>query len=510
VGLHRLGRALGIATTWALLVPASGLAIPGPYYAAGAQPFELGHGGAVAFNPSGTLLATATSGLAAAGPGSILSVGRDGRLSPLPRGSAQLPGSNSITFSPSGQLLAVATDSRVYVFSVSGNRLTAVPGSPFAASGSTPVIESVAFSPDSRYLAAADANTGTVVMFAVAANGSLHQVAGSPFSVGGEAQWVTFSPSGRLLATANGESNSISVMSVGDDGTLKPAAVQPVASGNFNGSEYGSDPSQVLFSPSGGLLVSQNTASISVFSVAADGSLSQAPGSPRATTLETAGIAFDPAGDEMIQGELGEGIDTWRVGADGRLSQAPSYATVVRTYALAFSSTGLIASADATTKGIEILTTTPPTVAQRRQALQRAVAVSGGPQTGRWHLLANGGYNTGQEFPEDVNALQRDATGGLGPGTLRITWSVRQRSHGRTKTIVLAQAITHFTFQNLSFHGVPLTKAGRRLLKQDRKLTATATGTFTPQGGRPITDTTRRFVLPACRNAECRDLVRAA
>ena len=501
-----------IAALACLILVPTALAAPGPYYPVAARPFGLGEGGLVAFSPSGRMLATVTDGTIPAWV-AVRSVGPDGRLSKLGAGSVvRLPWADQPVFSPSGRFLAVTASQvgRVFVFSVGRDgRLAAVRGSPFwtghggSGPGSTPL--SVAFSPNSRFLATVDANAAVVSMFSVAANGSLRRVPGSPFKAGGDASWVTFSPNSRLLATANGFSNSISVMSVAGNGALRRVAVRTIPGSIFAGSYNPSNPDQVAFSPAGGLLVSANASSISVFSVASSGSISRVRGSPFPGPLDTGGIAFDAAGDELIEDALEGPLTAWIVAPNGVLSHPLTYATIVAAYAIAVGSQGFIAAADDGNE-IEMLSDVPPSAPQLKSALTRAIAVTNA-QKNRWKLLANGGYNIPGEFPEVVDTEQVDATGGLGPGTLNIGWYInRSSARGKTARVMIAQGTARFTFQNLTFNGIPLTAQGRRILRQDTTLFVTAKGTFTPTGGHAITASIS-FKLPRCPDSECRRLV---
>jgi hypothetical protein len=220
--------------------------------------------------------------------------------------------------------------------------------------------------------------------------------------------------------------------------------------------------------------------------------------------LETAGIAFDSAGDELMQAAAEGQLTAWRVTSDGRLRQPVQYASIVPEYAIAVSSQGFIAAADDRHE-IEILTDVPAKTAELKSALRRAIAVER-EQQGRWRLLANGGYNVEGELP-DIDAEQLAATGGLGPGALTIGWYINRRSAGgKTTRVMIARGAAQFTFQNLTFNGIPLTPQGRRILEKDEPLSVIARGVFTPANGHAITASTS-FTLPPCRDNECRRLV---
>ena len=278
----------------------------------GGSPFATGARDtvSVAFSPNGRLLA-ATSLLSPVldGPSrvSVFSVGPGGVLAPV-SGSPFATGAfaYSVAFSASGGLLATANtdDNTVSVFSVaSDGALTQVSGSPFG-TGSAPI--SVAFSPSGRLLATANAGDNTVSVFSVASDGALTQVSGSPTAAGTGPSSVAFSPGGALLAVTNfglgGDppslENTVSVFSFASDGALTPVSGSPFTTGNGPGS--------VAFSPSGRLLATANTGAIgapgftgntvSVFSVASGGALTQVSGSPFTTGNVPIAVAFSPGG----------------------------------------------------------------------------------------------------------------------------------------------------------------------------------------------------------------------
>jgi WD40 repeat protein len=129
----------------------------------------------------------------------------------------------------------------------------------------------VAFSPDSEFVATANRRTNTIDVRKTA-GGSLDPVPGSPFHTGTEPLSVDFSPNGKLLAAANARGNEVSMYQVAAVGSLKRAPESPV-SGVIGAS-------QVAFTPDGKVLVSLGHATLSFFSVGADGKLDQMAGSP--------------------------------------------------------------------------------------------------------------------------------------------------------------------------------------------------------------------------------------
>ncbi len=177
----------------------------------------------VAFSPDGTLLATSNQVPSKTGPTgmvSVFSVGAGGALTEI-SGSPFAAGPGfpfSIAFNPSGTLLATADAIKsptgpigaISMFSVgAGGALTQISGSPFA-TGRFPF--SVAFSPGGGLLATANQADSTVSVFSVGAGGALSEASGSPFATGGSPFSVAFSPGGGLLATANQADSTVSVL----------------------------------------------------------------------------------------------------------------------------------------------------------------------------------------------------------------------------------------------------------------------------------------------------------
>ena len=297
----------------------------------------------VAFSPTGGLLAT-TGGISNSGV-SVFSVAQDGALSQIsgsPFANAQNP-PYWVAFSPLGGLLATTseTEGGMSVFSVGqGGALSPVSGSPFA----TPYAstDEVAFSPSGGLLATANANGNNVFMFSVGPNGVLSQVPGSPFTTHQFPLSLAFSPSGGLLATANVYGNdttestnnsTVSVFAVAQDGTMSQVPGSPFAAGEGAVS--------VAFSPSGGLLATANEfdGTVSVFSVGQDGALSQVPGSPFTTGQGPSSVAFSPSGNLLATTNDGDNtVSVFSVGQDGALSPVSGspFATSAGPFSVAF------------------------------------------------------------------------------------------------------------------------------------------------------------------------------
>jgi 6-phosphogluconolactonase len=222
------------------------------------SPFATAPGAkAAAFSPSGNLLAVTTASSVTvfsvdSATGSLTQVPG----SPFATGAGTGTNTTALAFDPSGSLLATANpaSNSVTVFSVdsSTGSLSQAPGSPFAVGGEP---YSVAFSPTGNLLATADLYSYNVSVFSVdSSTGALDEVPGSPFAGSPGVISVAFSPSGDLLATANQDTDNTSVYSVDSStGRLTQMPGSPFADGGSVGIG-----SSVAFSPSGDLLATAN------------------------------------------------------------------------------------------------------------------------------------------------------------------------------------------------------------------------------------------------------------
>lgn len=98
--------------------------------------------------------------------------------------------------------------------------LTELAGSPIAVTGGGQPSD-LALSPDGAFLAASDPVVGQIQVFAVAGDGSLSEVAGSPFSTtGGSPAELLFSQGGGLLFAVHESSSQLASYQVAGDGGL--------------------------------------------------------------------------------------------------------------------------------------------------------------------------------------------------------------------------------------------------------------------------------------------------
>ena len=157
-------------------------------------------------------------------------LGVDGTLRPLADSTVALPDDaqpGDVLFNSTGTNLVGTRvgSSEIDSFSVgSDGRLTAAPGSPFAAQGFGPFgSEFRPTNPSQLFVSNAhnDPGLGTVSAYDVAADGTLSSIGSSPFADQQTAPcWVEITHSGRFLFTVNTGSGSISRYSIAPNGNL--------------------------------------------------------------------------------------------------------------------------------------------------------------------------------------------------------------------------------------------------------------------------------------------------
>jgi 6-phosphogluconolactonase (cycloisomerase 2 family) len=215
-----------------------------------------------------------------------------GRLRPLADSTVALPDGSSpgdVLFSGDGtRLLGVRVNtSLIDSFRVGPDgRLTAAPGSPFAAQGAGPFGSE--FNPvDPTQVFVSNAHdgpgNGTVSAFDVAADGTLTSIGASPFPDFQTAPcWVEISHDGRFLFTTNTASGSISRYAIATDGSLALLGSTPL-------STAGAAPFDARLSPDGSTLWVVEANAVAALAVAG-GNLAELPSSP--TTLPPGAAPF--------------------------------------------------------------------------------------------------------------------------------------------------------------------------------------------------------------------------
>jgi 6-phosphogluconolactonase (cycloisomerase 2 family) len=334
-------------------VPAYAPATNGSPVATDTRPY------AIAYGPSGSLLAVANYGAADVSvfTANVLT----GGLTPA-AGSPETTGNGpvALAFNPGGTLLATANlaDGTVSVFTVDGSTgaLSAVPGSPYG-TGVEP--RAVAFSPNGSLLAVANSADGTVSLFAVNGDGSLTPVAGSPFLTGGEPVALAFSPDGSTLAVADERGGSLDLFAVADGGlTATPESPVPV----------GRAPVAVAYSPNGALLAVADSLdnAVSILSVGAGGSIAPVSGSPFATDTQPLAVAFNKTGSVLATANgLANDVSLYAVDGSGNLTPLPGspFPAGDRPHGITLSpgGGGVIAVANTSDNDVSLLAPSAPT-----------------------------------------------------------------------------------------------------------------------------------------------------
>lgn len=168
-------------------------------------------------------------------------------------------------------------------------------------------------------------------------------VPGSPFPApaGATPTAVGFSPDGNLLALANLGTDDVSMFSVAADGTLTSVGQTPAGDG----------PHALAFSRSGNLLATVNSGTqdptISVFSVAADGALSQVSWA-YVDEGDPSSVAFNASGDLLATANDDAGsVSVYQVAPGGGLTWLSDTEIGSQEMAVAFSPSGnLLATGD--------------------------------------------------------------------------------------------------------------------------------------------------------------------
>jgi DNA-binding beta-propeller fold protein YncE len=211
-----------------------------------------------------------------------------GRLSPIANSTFALPDTAApghILISPDGRRLVAtrvgpnAGPSYLDGFRIGADgRLTAAPGSPFAAERIGPFGST--FSPtDGDTLFVSNAHdgpgAGSVSVYDVATDGTLTAIAGSPFADFQTAPcWVAITPDGNVLFAINTGAGSISRYAVGANGALSLAGSTPLTGTGLRAFD-------AAVSPDGRYLyvVDAGVAKVSAFSVSGT-SITELAGSP--------------------------------------------------------------------------------------------------------------------------------------------------------------------------------------------------------------------------------------
>lgn len=171
-----------------------------------------------------------------------------------------------------------------------------------------------------------DQPTNTVSAFSAGADGSLTQVAGSPFATGGAGSGgglfasnrIGAAIAGDLLFAANTGSDTISVFKINpSSGVLTPVPGSPFATGNPGGNAAGIS---VAATPDGKFLMAASfgSSNVAVFSIGSNGALSPIAGSPFLAQSNPFSITISPNGKFLAVAE--SDVEMFSIGSDGSLT----------------------------------------------------------------------------------------------------------------------------------------------------------------------------------------------
>ena len=108
--------------------------------------------------------------------------------------------------------------------------LTPIAGSPFSfASLIAPNPQSLVMSPTAGLVYVSNGASGNISAFTIGANGTLTEVAGSPFTAGANIAGLLIDPKGQFLYAADPGSSRIAAFSIAASGVLSPVAGSPFA-----------------------------------------------------------------------------------------------------------------------------------------------------------------------------------------------------------------------------------------------------------------------------------------
>jgi 6-phosphogluconolactonase len=205
--------------------------------------------------------------------------------------------------------------------------LTAVPGSPFLADGAPGGDYSLAVSPDGKLLFATEENVTVIHVYAIdATTGALNQLPGSPYNVGANSQGLKVTANGKFLLAGEASPNAVAVYAISYSGRLTPVSGSPFAA---SGGAYAVDSdcaSSLAF------VVNAGSPLIDVYSIASNGNLTPVAGEPfsNGTTSTSGGVVFSPANRLLfVSDTFSNDVSSYAVGTDGTLTEAPGspYAT---------------------------------------------------------------------------------------------------------------------------------------------------------------------------------------
>jgi 6-phosphogluconolactonase (cycloisomerase 2 family) len=214
-------------------------------------------------------------------------------------------------------------------FAVASNgTLTPVPGSPFATEGAGDghdflTTNQITVSNVGNFLFASNDISNDVSVFSInTATGTLSLVAGSPFATGGSRNTsLSATPDGKFLMVSNNFSGNVTVFSIASSGALTPIAGSPFPT-------LVGTPGGIKVSPDGKFLAVAEPFlnQVEMFSIASNGSLTSLGAFPGGGGNFLAGVDINCPDSLLYGGEtnnIGTIVDGYSVASSGALTPVP-------------------------------------------------------------------------------------------------------------------------------------------------------------------------------------------
>jgi len=179
-------------------------------------------------------------------------------------------------------------------------------------------------------------NAGSISGFAVAPNGVLTEIPGSPFPTGeifiaggeGAQDNMVVSPKGQFLFVAHGDYTNISAFAIDPStGSLTPVPGSPFSSGTGLGA------TSLAVSPDGRLLFAATTSGfkkIGVFAVSSNGALTAVAGSPFSVEAASLGRIRVSSDSRFLAAALDDNVTLYKIAASGALTLASASQPIIR------------------------------------------------------------------------------------------------------------------------------------------------------------------------------------
>jgi 6-phosphogluconolactonase len=281
---------------------------------------------ALAIHPSGKYLYAANSG---EGDVSLYTISSAGALTEVTPRTTVGVSPTLLAMDSAGAFLYVANSGSyslsVFSISASTGALTPVAGSPFPM-GVSPI--NMALSPSGSVLYVTGGGSlgtsGVIQAFSVAQGvPQIPVITGSPFSTGSNPYGLAIAPGGGFLYTGNNApDNTISEFTINSDGSLTQLASSPF------GTQY-AGPVALQIDKSGKYLyvANQGSTNLAGYSIGTDGSLIVLSSSPFGTAANPSTLAIDSAGKYLFVGnQKGPVIQSFSLDSStGTLTSIASY-----------------------------------------------------------------------------------------------------------------------------------------------------------------------------------------